>query len=124
MPLTTTSGRRGQNSKMPSFTLSAGLPSTAQPRGRSPASNTCLATSGCKNVIEWPTPLCSVAGATTTTSPSSPQLRLQSREAGSVNAVVVGEEDQHNRFLAGTKTGPGGQRDVDSQFSGSKFAPG
>jgi hypothetical protein len=67
--LTTTSGRRGQNSKMPSLTLSAGLPSTAHPRGRSSASKTSLATSGCKNVIEWPTPLCSTAGATTTTSP-------------------------------------------------------
>ena len=69
MPLTTRSGRRGQNSDIASFTQSAGLPSTAQPRRRSP-SNTSLAISGLRNVIECPTPLCSTAGATTHTSPS------------------------------------------------------
>ena len=66
--------RRGQNSPIASFTQSAGLPSTAQPRRRSP-SNTSLAISGARNVIEWPTPLCSIAGATTVTSPNRASSR-------------------------------------------------
>jgi len=68
MPLTIKSGRRGQNSNTPILTQSAGLPSTAQPRCREP-SKTSWQISGLRKVIEWLTPLCSWAGATTHTSP-------------------------------------------------------
>ncbi len=78
MPLTTRSGW-GQNLARASFTQSAGLPSTAQPIRGSPfrtperlawLSKTSLAISGVRKVMLCPTPLCSIAGATTHTSPS------------------------------------------------------
>ena len=94
MPLTTRSGRRGQNSAIASFTQSAGLPSTAQPRRRSP-SKTSLAISGLRNVIEWPTPLCSMAGATTVTSPRRDSSRSIAARPGAIDAVVVGEQNLH-----------------------------
>ena len=81
MPLTIRSGGCGQNSPIASFTQSAGLPSTAQPRRRSP-SKTSFAISGVRNVIECPTPLCSMAGATTVTSPKPCERTLHRGQAG------------------------------------------
>jgi len=73
IPLTSKSGF-GQISESASFTQSAGLPSTAHPRRRSP-SKTSFAMSGLRNVIECPTPLCSTAGATTLTLPKRERAR-------------------------------------------------
>ena len=46
-------------------------------------------------MIEWPTPLCSTAGAITVTSPSRMQLLAQGPQAGGEHAVVVGQQDLH-----------------------------
>ncbi len=51
--------------------------------------------------MQWPTPDCSKAGATTQTSPSSPAISVrngfQHAQARCVDAVVVGDEDAHIR---------------------------
>ncbi len=57
-------------------------------------------------MIEWPTPLCSVAGATTTTSPKHAHFPFQSRQAGGVNSIVVRHKYQH-RFIISPPAGHG-----------------
>ncbi len=49
--------------------------------------------------MEWPTPLCSVAGATTVTSPRREEGAFHGGKAGGEDAVVVREEDLHGGFF-------------------------
>ena len=82
IPETIRSGGRGISSQIPSLTLSAGLPSTFQPRVVPLTSSTCLTTRGESSVIECATPLCSIAGATTVTSPSRISSLRNARKPG------------------------------------------
>ena len=82
IPETIRSGGRDMSSQIPSFTLSAGLPSTFQPRVVPSTSSTRLTTSGESSVIECATPLCSIAGATTVTSPSRNSSLRRARSPG------------------------------------------
>jgi hypothetical protein len=82
IPETIRSGGRGISSQTASFTLSAGLPSTIQPRFEPSSASTCLITSGLSSVIECPTPLCSTAGAITVTSPSRISSLRRARSPG------------------------------------------
>src|SRR5271166_1420199 len=76
------SGGRAISSQMASLTLSAGDPSTIQPRVEPSSSSTCLTTKGVSSVIVCATPLCSRAGATTVTSPRHISSLRRARSPG------------------------------------------
>src|SRR5258707_1219627 len=98
MPDTTRSSRPSQSSHTASFTQSAGLPSTLQPRSL-PPTVTCCVISGAMKVIAWAAPLCPDSGATISISPSDPEF--PSRVAP--GDIVVGGDD----FAAGTEDDTG-----------------
>src|SRR5271157_396853 len=82
MPEMIRSGGRAISSQMASLTLSAGDPSTIQPRVEPSSSSTCLTTKGVSSVIVCATPLCSKAGATTVTSPRHVSSLRRARRPG------------------------------------------
>ena len=84
------SGGAGNSSHMASFTQSAGVPVTAQPRMPLSGVRGCTRM-GSARVMAWPTADCSVSGATTQTSCSGPRAAYRALVARGVGPVVVGD---------------------------------
>ena len=95
IPETIRSGGRAISSQMASLTLSAGLPSTIQPRVEPSSSSTCLTTSGVSSVIEC-ADAALLQGRGDHRHLAQPlQLLAQGPQAGGEHAVVVGQKDSH-----------------------------